>query len=1030
MSSQTLEELYGTTASKDGLPLNEYNVSDLQPYYDEKEHKSTERKAKWVTELWIRGQLQYNQGVTIPATHQHLLTSKQLEKTSKESMIIRLMLEDQSYPELVDNQHSTWQDTEATKKCMGYIHHTLQSTALITNILALGINTQFVRLLKRKTTPKHCNTTPFHFPIQNSFNDEIEMKTMLMYKDLMEFQNTNLAVANTAMEEILERQIIKKKDGKDTTINITNTVKDVFRSYLNNAITYAKEFMKLATILTSRVYRGCRPSYPHCIYSGDSYHALYAIALSNYLFNYHIKKTTNTTPKQSVAQSLFTKSNEYVKKLDASCFGQISRAKHVPSSQAKEAVQGQTGTYFITIPGTLAGQEGDLKRKSKSGSTGKTITGNRIPKITGLGNTPYDVRHVQFANNDAIEKQKRIRDHAKGNRHLLIAPTRGTKIMLWTNINVFLFRHGPYVRHGLAMLFTFKLLPKEMLKQITIASLETGALYRISPNSKVGIDLIEYKKYPTVASMPDQVYNKYAMWIDRGAFLSDHEREIIFKTIPEDVTKLCSLDEYELEEGNYFITNGNSNIAKMSTKFSEISVSCWLPENSIWSNYYLTKTRDIISRLKYLVNPTRDCLLGTTQRQRVLYHEIKAFTSRTAQYPTFQTILHHLEAVRLWFSDEDHLKEMKYDDQTEGIFMLSDKIPEISHKKLLESLPLTKHPRDVWYLNMDSLLIGACKVPVNYIRIPTKYVIYENAHEADPKLLIGLNHVKGERQLLYTKANEIANNMPSIFVDITEVTRRFTQKKLQYVNSKHYLTGFEFDKKGNITKQPSDYTPSSYDRFDHGIKNPVTLTREDIYWDKRVKNPATVQAVVQQEEFDSSGDEVVENGNNGMSEEGLNPPQPAQLFGNYNAQPPMAQNPPQSVSLFGDYNPQIPMTQNQQMPNQLFEEYNPQYIQIKNETQPRRGLQIKRSEATKPKPVNQNRLTDNVDLDPLSCQIIPNTTVEYSNRTFNMIMIDNVAYWALLNKKRRSYQKVIDPRVIKALTKRAEREIERKKNFG
>lgn len=755
--------------------------------------KHKQRGAKWISELWvdnIPGELYENADLPHYTDYEGEVNAEKVyKKPTRESHIIRSMILSHCYPQLVSADRPDWKDTEDTQKLLSMLRRTTGAAFIVNNMLLHGINTQFTRLLKRRTTPKHCNTTPFHFPINNSFGVEnIKRAAGNIYNDIMGLYNTINTEAKKALDKSFKKKDISFK-GKKTQLEVEKSQITIATNQLDQGIEYAKEFISIAAELLRAVKFGTYPSYPHAVYTGFSYQLLYAIALSNYLFRYHVRKGSNTSPATSLSEKLKQIFSNESKTYNAGTFITVTTVGGSSAAGGKEKKEGKiVGVANSQVPE-------DRKQKTLD-----DITGATVKRTKHLENFKDKVRRAKFQQNDAYDKQKRIRDHIRGNKHVIVVPTRGTKIMLWTDINVFLHQHGGEARQGLSMLFKMKLLPRDMLKQITIASLETGALYRLSPDLKHGIDLIPYKKYPTVASLPNQVYNKYAFFIDQNAYSADFQRKIVLTMYPGDKVAQYSINE--ITATNIFDTK--------DTSFAPISLDLDNPKlpddpsqlytGEIWGENYPNKVYDIGCRTVSLVKCTRDNLLGTTQRQRCYVHQPlapKAFI--IAVLPPRDDPTSVLPKIT-------ELKAYKT-----GVYIKAYKIPELQHNELLAGLPLHVHPRDIWHLNMDSLICGACRVPVNHVRIATEYIRLKNIRNPNVGRLF-----EGDVDKIQKADKMIANiisRTPTLYVPVGLIIKRMEEIKVPYVGPNSFIEGFKFSKEdGSIEHAPDDYNRNSTDR--------------------------------------------------------------------------------------------------------------------------------------------------------------------------------------------------------------------------
>ena len=777
----------------------------MASYYINETTKET-RSSKRVEEVNLKKPTSYETPVTNKTllSHKEKVSKKAHDKITREANIIRLMWENDCYPDIVNKGTDKWVDNQISTKCLNMMSRTLQGTNIVGILLAYGINLRYTRLLKRKVTQKNCNITPYHFPIPQSITNVDNMIAMVL--DDIKYLHDNIQTKADELFNVMIKNKTINKGKKEIEAEISQQAKEYLKKQNDTGISYTIEFAKTATYLLYTTEKGTYPSYPHSVYSGNSYQLLYAIALVNYLMRYHVRKQTNTTTKDDLIKEMFKGSVPN----NIATFGNI---KHVNYIQQKEGKDEKKGQYVWMIPDNTINASGKIvSKRQKQDSTNTGMVGKRIPRKTNTSQHSFNVRKQGHEYDDAIIKQKRIRDHLKGARHMIITPTRGSKIMLWTNINTFMFQHGTHARHGLAMMFKYKLLPREMLKQITIASIETGALYRLSPNAKQGMELIPYKKYPTTANMPNQVFNKYAMFIDENAYLCDHTRKSLLEMFTNDMKQKVSdpIDSVKVYDYGY-TTKDNKSMMNFANGISAGYVS--LTEISTFKNYvkpsfitdyiYNEKVERLITNITRFFRPTRDSLIGTSQKQRIYVHE--ELSRMTKNHQTVSVGTYDTDSYQTWLSSNCLPNGWgKFQNYVVGIYAYSSKIPEISHEKLLEALPLTTHPRDVWYLNMESLLTGIIKVPTNHIRVGLQYYLYKDIKKQsqDNKLVFTDEEVT---KTVQTQYDYYLKTLPSTFIHKDIVIYNFALKGIPYPHSKMFLEGVTINKEtGKLeTYQPS-----------------------------------------------------------------------------------------------------------------------------------------------------------------------------------------------------------------------------------
>ena len=108
---------------------------------------------------------------------------------------------------------------------------------------------------------------------------------------------------------------------------------------------------------------------------------------------------------------------------------------------------------------------------------------------------------------------------------VLLKPTRGTKILLMTETNVFCSKLTTSVMRGLSILANAGIIPGSFITDVKLCSQYTGAIFDISL-TKGGMTIKPNDKNPLFASLNDSTWSQYAVLFDNEVLKATNKTQI------------------------------------------------------------------------------------------------------------------------------------------------------------------------------------------------------------------------------------------------------------------------------------------------------------------------------------------------------------------------------------------------------------------------------------------------------------------------------------------------------------------------
>lgn len=352
----------------------------------------------------------------------------------------------------------------------------------------------------RAVTNEKCNQSVFNYPVSPSR----KVFSVKRVEDLIEAYN----------KQILNyKQLILNSIGKTVTESssrVYNAPKEVIDDTLRFAargvhfmnIVFKKAMVMLHQLINdagNRVY----PSIEHHLYEGD-YTDIFAFQVLRYLFKADKAKNIEIKGTRDVTTSLV---NE-------------NPSKVLPKTRTYGREAASSGEYY----GNFAKHpdqhysENDSELSSFDGTT--DFQDNQSKHF-----------HIQVASNHSRAKDNKPSFGDLDMEEILevfLKPSRGTKILLATEPNFFLYNLNYAVSKGLSILINTGIIPDKMITNLKLVSLYSGAIYKINSNKK-GLSIIPDRSLGSHASMKQVEWSQFSLFVDIIPLI--HQNEQIKKTL-------------------------------------------------------------------------------------------------------------------------------------------------------------------------------------------------------------------------------------------------------------------------------------------------------------------------------------------------------------------------------------------------------------------------------------------------------------------------------------------------------------------
>ena len=460
------------------------------------------------------------------------------------------------------------------------------------------------------------------------------------------------------------------------------------------------------------------PSFNNLVYSGD-----YVAVIGRSLLEWAFKKATCFNRDEVKYKPYETKcdlTKENVQNKVKSVLNYTTITKSEKQKDSKDAVK--------ILDDPAEGDVEDIRPPGEKKSLEKAIV--KVSDNGSYVNTegPYTLYkpHKSFSNVEEWKHRKKLKE--KGVEFHFISPGRGDKTLVWTDLTYFHTAFRQFTRKGLSMMVRLEIIPLEAISKFRVASIETGALYKLKTTKKHGMVLTHDKKYGTVINMPDTVYFRHAQLLDCGwmdktenrktyfeAWKKNHENCIINDKTEISQYSACYGGKIQMYQYNIQVTQ-NGQPAQVTRNAQLIT-----PNND--RKILNTKVRHKLIKLTSFKPRTPDDLINCSRKQRInvvevmasRYHIPLSATVTTAQKEDFLIFQNNQTPATSNFSAS--LTSANSALNTPTPYYLIPKRPELDHKTLASFTPLHLSARDVFYTTVSMTLLNIPKLEDNYVNL-------------------------------------------------------------------------------------------------------------------------------------------------------------------------------------------------------------------------------------------------------------------------------------------------------------------------
>ena len=256
-------------------------------------------------------------------------------------------------------------------------------------------------------------------------------------------------------------------------------------SYMKDVLDNTFALLKSYGSISNRVY----PSVPHSLYRGN-YTELFAFLLLRYLMRVDVETVKSRQKQKSFAVDT-----------DKKLMYDIVPTENIAAREQRDAQQG------------LAFDHGDLNGKD----VGDALIFDANKFAQDHPNVTENKNAVKMRNEEGRSvyygERTREANYDKNKYPAFLKPTRGTKILLVSDVNYFCSRLGPHVMRGLGILVNAGIIPGGFIKDLKICNMFSGGLFNIGIG-KSGLAISPCRTYSTYASLPDTKWSQYAVMFD------------------------------------------------------------------------------------------------------------------------------------------------------------------------------------------------------------------------------------------------------------------------------------------------------------------------------------------------------------------------------------------------------------------------------------------------------------------------------------------------------------------------------------
>lgn len=412
---------------------------------------------------------------------------------------------------------------------------------LITSAMMFTFSDDIFMKVVRPTTDLKCNQSVFNYPIS------ITRKNFSIIKVQDNLVKLNTNVMN--YKKLVLESLGYKPESDNKTYNVPkDVINDTLRfaargaAYMNIVYKKAEELLfKLVKEGGPRVY----PSIEHHLYEGD-YSDLFAFQVLRYLYKADTEKEITITKNRDMGKGLVKENtSKILKKTRIRAFKQESQEYYGDySSNPSELLTVQEGAEMDALAGMEEMTENEANRpiKMQISSDHSKADDNKPTKAELLKSLSKD---------------------------LFLKPTRGTKILLATEPNVFLYKLNYAVAKGISILINTGIIPEKIITNLRLVSLYTGAIYKLS-STKRNLSITVDRRDKSYAVMKQQTWSQTALFVDTYPLVNqnDEMKSVLQKYAAKYPTCFFNTTKYHFSGEQYIrgVFKNTSNLIELSFK--------------------------------------------------------------------------------------------------------------------------------------------------------------------------------------------------------------------------------------------------------------------------------------------------------------------------------------------------------------------------------------------------------------------------------------------------------------------------------
>ena len=319
----------------------------------------------------------------------------------------------------------------------------------------------FIKVV-RPTNYLQCNQSVFNYPISETRKNFTVEK---VEANIVKLNNQALDYKKHILNSLSHKD--SGYESKTRTYNVPeDVVEETLRFAARGAAYLNKVYTKAALLLKKLVDKAGNTSYQsleHHLYEGD-YSDLFAFNVLRYLYKIDSEKDIRITKDKDLGKQLKT--------------GDTKILYRKTKTKGKKQVEAVPGVEYYGKNSNNPTKEYKIDDKTAL---------NAFKDTEGIKDLEEDdmktLESGARSNNSRAKKPKQIKKKSKQSYdkyEVFLKPTRGTKILLFTEPNVFLYQMNYAVAKGLSILMKVGVVPEKIITNLKICSVYTGAIYKLS----------------------------------------------------------------------------------------------------------------------------------------------------------------------------------------------------------------------------------------------------------------------------------------------------------------------------------------------------------------------------------------------------------------------------------------------------------------------------------------------------------------------------------------------------------------------